>query len=171
MKFGNNKNEYEIPLKNCEKYINYDHITCLPTFNGVLPDEYYIQYVIYGDQKLKPKNNSHFFPITESPVLEYFPSTIKKSEQKIIKELTFYYLFDAEIDFYFREITHSYKLYKLKNNPSGELRRIGVDSYYTHYSYHIHFNIEIQDIPIGKYNLEYVCQKYRYKTKFNVSIE
>ena len=41
----------------------------------------------------------------------------------------------------------------------------------SHYSYHKHFNIEIQDIPIGKYNLEYVCQKYRYKTKFNVSIE
>ncbi len=99
--------------------------------------------------------------ITESPVLEYFPSPIKKSEQKIIKE----------IDFYFREITHSYILYKLKSNPSGEWRRTGVDSYYTHYSYHKHFNIETQDIPIGKYNLEYVCQKYRYKTKFNVSIE
>ena len=170
VKIANEQNEYEFSFKKCYYYV--DHISCefedLYIEDKIVIGEYNVEYIIYKNEKLKPKYNLKINCIIENPYLLDFKKEISK-EKGLELYLGFLHDFVDEIEFYFREINHSYINYKIESYPKGEWTRYG-DDYKTRYEFFRIFVFNTEYIPTGNYVLEYVYQKARFETNYEFKI-
>ena len=172
MKIASKKKEYELELKRCHVYAysGKETVSCEVDMNIPI-DEYNVKYLVYNNEKIKPKSDLIFYVIINNPGLSRFPCKVER-KKKLETVLYFGDEFDEPIDFYFREINHPYILYKIQNQPVGPwTKEKRYDRYNEWYEAYKTFYLDTENIPVGHYKLEYVFQNAKYYfTERNIDV-
>ena len=98
LKFADERKEYEVTLRKCFYYSQYDYINCDTDWPKLEIGKYEVKYITYDNRKMEPKNHIYFNFITKDFSIISFPSKIKKKNLKLA--IRFTEGFDDPINFY-----------------------------------------------------------------------
>ena len=167
LKFAKDGKEYELTLSSCHNSSQYDFVFCYDSWPKLEIGKYEVEYIIYNNEIMKPKNPLYFNYVTERTDIVHIYKNIKRKKREEVC-IQFYEIFNDPIEFYFREKDHSYILYKIYSEPYRKWDTVPYGAY--SYEYYATFYLDTENIPKGSYKLEYVHQELRKNTNFTFEL-
>ena len=167
LKFAKDGKEYELTLSSCHNSSQYDFVFCYDSWPKLEIGKYEVEYIIYNNEIMKPKNPLYFNYVTERTDIVHIYKNIKRKKREEVC-IQFYEIFNDPIEFYFREKDHSYILYKIYSEPYRKWDTVPYGAY--SYKYYATFYLDTENIPKGSYKLEYVHQELRKNTNFTFEL-